>query len=79
MERHNLKGVGGCGNGSANNHPFTERVVGAEGTLRLMAIGWDMAGEAEESLAYSALPQSAKNRHGRLPSISAASVSWSAQ
>jgi hypothetical protein len=33
------------------------RIVRAEGTLRLMAIGWDMAGEAEESLAPSALPQ----------------------
>lgn len=39
-----------------SQQPSFYRVVRAEGTLRLMAIGWDMAGEAEESLAPTVLP-----------------------
>jgi hypothetical protein len=34
-----------------SQQPSFYAIVPAEGTLRLMAIGWDMAGEAEESLA----------------------------
>jgi hypothetical protein len=40
-----------------SQQPSIYRVVRAEGTLRLMAIGWDMVGEVKESLAPLKLPQ----------------------
>jgi hypothetical protein len=59
MKRHNLREWIDAEMGFFDNYVLSFYVVvGVEGTLKLVIIGWDMAGEAEESLAPSALPQS---------------------
>jgi hypothetical protein len=64
MKRHRPRAPAGrCGKGFGQQPSFYA-LVRVEGSLRLVTIGWDMAGEAEESLAPSALPQSTNHGMG---------------